>query len=684
MKEVYGDNVILGDDAMRISRVMKLEEVDLWVFGKVRISPIIGKFVIRARRLDRTVIYINVCSCDDVPFHDSSHPSTQTVAAIDGTDSNVFVMYMVCGDANKAVNDADVYDVAIHSKVFDDIDHGSGSAEEKEALRQQLCEQVLACLKMSKAETSFFTYSVDNSVGNYLQAKHIQQKRNSMLQMLEEAKESESNEYVMISAINQSLNLMDSYDGHLAIPSKKAFKEWQYLHTSITIASNAPSTLPTLTKEEGKQLQKLLYLRRQHIQSLLRTGNVDNFQRIPQSESAPTNSSMYAMSLASSSMSIKMSGIMSVSNLDMSPHPHRIPEWKTVWLTPNAGYVIKTKAMSLQIPLPPSASPATSMKKRLDTKPDENPSDKVFINVFHHIHMNAVQLNHVQNPADLIIGFGKMNQVEDKEGHHVPLISILVASSFFKIDKIESTKAGPDSDIVLAITNDAFIKEIITKCNLYYPEICLDCQHFSLPKVKNGYKGVIPNEGLDFRYQDSFTGQALHQPTPSSPPQTLPNSTPSKNERRGSTMAQWASDLLHLPLQLGSSTPPPEGNRARLSSQDSTISADDNIPNIPQASPQVNRKLSISSRKTNRKSILDVLASHDNHEGEKLLTAEMMEYDPKKNVSVNEAQQAKQQSAETPEFLLGWQINLFQHNGDIGKIFINLFLHVQYLILLFI
>ena len=87
-----------------------VHQVNLWTFGKVTMEVIKGAFVFRTRRdKDYSMLYVNVCSCDAIPFN-AQH-------SLEGE----IIIYMVISELRRGVNDADVYDVAVHPKIIKDL-----------------------------------------------------------------------------------------------------------------------------------------------------------------------------------------------------------------------------------------------------------------------------------------------------------------------------------------------------------------------------------------------------------------------------------------------------------------------------------------------------------------------------------------------------------------------------------
>jgi hypothetical protein len=95
-------------------------------------------FAIKARRHDRSVVYVNICSCSEVPFHDHEHNPHGDDANQNDDLSKLFpwVLYMVSGpplDLRRPVYEDDgethntrlssIYDVAVHPRVIHEAIH---------------------------------------------------------------------------------------------------------------------------------------------------------------------------------------------------------------------------------------------------------------------------------------------------------------------------------------------------------------------------------------------------------------------------------------------------------------------------------------------------------------------------------------------------------------------------------
>ena len=81
-------------------------------YGDVHLCTGQPIFVMRARReSDRSNVYINLCTCAEVPFN--------TVHGVE----NETVIYLLVGEKEVAVNDSDVYDVAVSPLVWEEIQH---------------------------------------------------------------------------------------------------------------------------------------------------------------------------------------------------------------------------------------------------------------------------------------------------------------------------------------------------------------------------------------------------------------------------------------------------------------------------------------------------------------------------------------------------------------------------------
>lgn len=75
--------------------------ISLWEFGRIEVMEIFPAFVVKTRRPNRTVVFVNICSCRGVPHNQN------------GLDKDDGILYMCCGEKGITANDHSVYDIAV-------------------------------------------------------------------------------------------------------------------------------------------------------------------------------------------------------------------------------------------------------------------------------------------------------------------------------------------------------------------------------------------------------------------------------------------------------------------------------------------------------------------------------------------------------------------------------------------
>jgi riboflavin synthase len=78
----------------------------LWEFGKVEMQEVTPALLIRTRRPNRTVVYVNICSCVSVPYNKKIMEDPNSI------------IYMVLGESGLTANDHTVYDIAVNGAVI--------------------------------------------------------------------------------------------------------------------------------------------------------------------------------------------------------------------------------------------------------------------------------------------------------------------------------------------------------------------------------------------------------------------------------------------------------------------------------------------------------------------------------------------------------------------------------------
>jgi hypothetical protein len=79
----------------------------LWEFGKVELQELTPGIVIKTRRPNRKVVYVNICSCPAIPNNSKAFDN----------ETNPFCL--VVGEIGATLNDSVVYDVAVHPTVIE-------------------------------------------------------------------------------------------------------------------------------------------------------------------------------------------------------------------------------------------------------------------------------------------------------------------------------------------------------------------------------------------------------------------------------------------------------------------------------------------------------------------------------------------------------------------------------------
>ncbi len=191
----------------------------------------------------------------------------------------------------------------------------------------------------------------------------------------------------------------------------------------------------------------------------------------------------------------------------------------------------------------------------------------------------------------------------------------------------------------------------------------MDTLNFILPRIKGGYKGEVPQSSLPFSYKWSASFHYV-------PPALTGTTTNGKgNEKRRRSVVQSVMNNLHIAAKHDDhadkvlSPPLKETGRGRSTSDDGDTVDGSSIG----GSTLVGREKLVRTRAKVRASILGGLGLVDLHEGEKMLEPNMMEIRALQQITKEASDQIKHDSIEDAQALIGYQITLYEENGDISK-----------------
>lgn len=134
----YRDDDIVCDDPDEVELTL-----NLWGYGPLQLAEIFPAFVVRTRRGNRERVYVNICSCEQVPLN--------STAFVEGKR----VIYFVCGSMGRTPDGFVVYDVALHPSETAACAAGVSGAE---VAKTEVCEQALICVSALTSERDFHSY----------------------------------------------------------------------------------------------------------------------------------------------------------------------------------------------------------------------------------------------------------------------------------------------------------------------------------------------------------------------------------------------------------------------------------------------------------------------------------------------------------------------------------------------
>eukprot|EP01034_Spumella_vulgaris_P030954 gene30954-38254_t len=476
------------------------EAINLRLYGKLTMCQVTPVFAIKTRRHDRSVVYVNICSCSEVPYNDHDHNAygNDDIKKHVPSSASPRVIYMVSGpavhlksyiesDGEAHVvlqNDTEVtvalrnsiYDIAVHPRVI------------HEAIQDRtysqfalISEQALSLLVHCCGEHSFSRYQFTSgeAEGHYVthesihRAHHMSDGRTSQTE-----RPSESNETATsIAAIE---NKGDNQPHTLSLLQPSSIVDSTKHYSPNTPSPHSHS--PLLAIPSPLAFRKLHHIAAKPEDLSERPVNAESEAEFDNYSSSPCSSTGKNMSMVHQLMMQQQlsrksdgtppsGGSRSRNHSDdklVSDHPadasHHTLEAHTKSLTmiPNAGFVIKTKRAE---------------------DGEDSLSIKVFINVLHHTSVDELLASQTvtlkQSEKPLIIFAEGMSHTRDKDGQNSVLYNVAVGSEYFAL---------PLSAGVMRITDLVYIKKIISAVSLHYGD-SLSPESYSLPKLKCGFKG---------------------------------------------------------------------------------------------------------------------------------------------------------------------------------------------------
>lgn len=558
--------------------------------------------VLRTRRPNQSHVYINICTCSQIPYNDDTTYRFQAEKLIN----------MICGSIGTTVKGASVYDIAVHPQVLQEALANPNNESKEQVGLLYLCQQTLICLSLFTSENDFTQYILDSTiVGNYMMRKDQtnissnpsetpSQRRSSLrLSTIDE-------DDTRISFMD-SLNFDPNFVSYLAIPSMKAIKFLHQLSTKLEDAMRPePISLQDSMSDKEQRLRSYATLHNQRIRAKLLGRTMEQLMVLD--ANAPSDDRI------------------------------RIKE-----LIPYPGFVIKTRRINS------------------DDSPMKQPYKKVFINVYHHADIDRVldRANIILRPEEEpFIAIGELTDVSDKEGILSLCYHIVISPKYFQETYISSPNRITDAD---------YIQRILQQLNTHYLDT-LDIEHFSLPRIKCGYKGewiqsmsftyVFPNRTKE--EIEEIRQEKLSRPKPvdvtSMEGFAAPNIISDQTSIDGKAMAPWRKMLPRSSIT--SNKPTVVGIQSRSSNSlqsggETSFETESVISDLTTDSFMTRIK-----HKSVRKSILQAFNAEDLYAGQRLLTKEMMIFQPKKVLCLSDILELKEASALKPDILLGWQVNL--------------------------
>jgi len=597
------------------------EPISLWEFGRIEVMEIFPAFVVKTRRPNRTVVFVNICSCRGVPHNQN------------GLDKDDGILYMCCGEKGITANDHSVYDIAVSPTLVT-------LARKDRAILTKVCEQALIAITLLRREKDFLHYTIEST---FEEAPNNYMKRKILTRSLSQEK-LEGDEVYIETKI-------------LAVPSKLAFQTLMQVAASMSdVSTPAPISLNGLSADKrnvevqhhaahhkDRITAKLLCrtMSQLHVNGNHEEPKEPKVEHRPSADSKPpldphhynhhkalkeglalygdVSSSFSADSSIEEKFDDHRPESASRSTTPLSAgsrHRRSLSDgsgmksrsdnsWQSIVLSPNPGFVIKTWRAY-------------------------DPDQKVFINVFHNEIIDALlDRDEYVLPDDQqpFCAFGaEVSHAEDKEGNHIPLYQVVIGSSYFMESYITSERK---------ITDDDRIQKIIEGVNGKFSSN-LDPTDFVILRVKGGFKGQwIDN--MNFLYRLPSRQYIVK-----------------RRARKGSDDANQRFNAMMI-----SNTP----SRSMRASNDTE--------SVMSEVTDDSRGSSKSSRRSIRASITDALLSTFTTEPNDLnITPDMFLFRPHDNIDWQDQVVLKHYSIEKPDALMGWQISRGAAQGSPSEIFI--------------